>query len=354
MFARDRNLGRQRKARTFDDLLGYDYVRNFVLGNVSQQQQQLPQATKAGVAPPSSQPAVAPVAVAPPISLRGGDAAAAFVEAALATAAAERAAAKAEKAQKKVRIAQSRSSGNLNVTGSNSNSNSNAAAASNSSSNSRALDSVEPTASASPQKLPTTTAKPASILKASQSAPIFPNRVYLNRSGGPESYTEVQHGTTYEPKMASARCYRVLTYIYEGGRNVLIDISNGYQYKDWGDKLTRNGVVYDTKIGAMSERFAPSQVTPTRGGNGYAPRVLVAFDCWGHSHKRHGGGSSLVYETVKFIGIAKCIDPITPFAKKMARMPKAPYYFPGPDHFPPPRQLNNRDVRINRSIKSFA
>lgn len=303
MFARNKNLDRQSKARTFDDVLGYDYVRNFVLGSLS-------------------------VPIASPHAPAGAaDMTTAFKEAALAAAAAERSTVKAAKAEKKVRIAQSQSSSNLPT---------------------------DPSLGVSAQKLPSPSSKPAPTLQASQSAPIFPNRVYQNRSGGPESYTEMPHGTIFEPKLASTRCYRVLTYIHENGRNVLIDISNGYRYKDWADKLTKNGVVYDTKVGALSERFAPSQVTPTRGGNGYAPRVLVAFDCWGHSHKRYGGGSSLVYETVKYVGIVKCIDPVTPYAKKTARMPKAPFYFPGPDNCPPPRQPNNRDVRINRSIKSFA
>lgn len=299
MFARSKNLDRQKKARTFDEVLGYDFVRNFVLGSLT--------------APNLSSPGGA------------GDVTTAFKDAALATAAADRSAAKVKsKVEKRVRMAQSQSSSNVPVG-----------------------TSIE-----SPQKLPGAASKPAS-LHASQSAPIFPNRVYQNRSGGPESYTETFHGTIYEPKMASTRCYRVLTYIHENGRNVLIDISNGYRYKDWADKLTKNGVVFDTKVGALSERFAPSQVTPTRGGNGYAPRVLVAFDCWGHSHKRYGGGSSLVYESVKYVGIVKCIDPITPHAKKTAKVPKEPFYFPGPDTSPPPRLPSNRDIRINRSIKSF-
>jgi hypothetical protein len=170
------------------------------------------------------------------------------------------------------------------------------------------------------------------------------------RRGGPESYHYAPHGVQENSSVNNQRCYRVLTYKRENNRNVLIDIADGTYFKDFGDKVSHNVVVYDSKLGAESEKFAPNQVFPTRSGSGHKPRVLVAFDCWGKSVRRNGGGSCLLYENAKYVGILKCLDAPFPFSKKNSWIPSAPHFFPTSDHHLPPRLPNDKNVRINRRI----
>ena len=170
------------------------------------------------------------------------------------------------------------------------------------------------------------------------------------RRGGPESYYYAPHGVQENSSLNNQRCYRVLTYKRENNRNILIDIADGTHIKDYSDKISHNVVVYDSKLGAESEKFAPNQMFPTRSGSGYKPRVLVAFDCWGKSVKRNGGGSCLLYENAKYVGIVKCLDAVTPFSKKNSWIPTPPHFFPTSDHHPPLRLPNDKNVRINRRV----
>lgn len=82
------------------------------------------------------------------------------------------------------------------------------------------------------------------------------------------------------------------------------------------------------------------------------PRVLAAFDCWGESKARIGGGYSSTFQFVKFIGIVECLDPISPHSLKHTTIPVAPHFFPKSDRTPPPRIQNNRTIRVTRSLNS--
>ena len=82
------------------------------------------------------------------------------------------------------------------------------------------------------------------------------------------------------------------------------------------------------------------------------PRVLAAFDCWGESKSRTGGGLSSTFEFVKFIRIVECLDPVSPHSLKHTTAPITPHFFPKSDHTPPPRQKNNRNIRVSRSVVS--
>lgn len=159
-----------------------------------------------------------------------------------------------------------------------------------------------------------------------------PGYVPKKRHGGAESYSYAYHGTqTLEKK----RCYRVLTYMREGNSNVLVDIVDGSRIKDSGDKLNHDVVVFNNEVAAKSEKFASLKYSKT-------PRVLVAFECWGTSTKRIGGGSSsYLYENVKYAGIIKCLDVQIPFAKN---------HYKGRDYHPAPRQQSTNEVKVSRRI----
>ena len=183
--------------------------------------------------------------------------------------------------------------------------------------------------------------EPQSSLENQQQKP-------TKRVGGPESYYYTPHAPQENAKINCRRCYRVLTYIKDGNRNVLVDIGDGSRVKDFGDRITKNMIVYDSQLGAESEKFGLNQF---RGSAGALPRVFVAFDCWGKSIKRNGGGcSSFLFEYAKYIGIVKCLDPTYPNSKKQTPVPNPPQYFPKRDFFPPPRAQSTRDIRVNRKI----
>jgi hypothetical protein len=117
-------------------------------------------------------------------------------------------------------------------------------------------------------------------------------------------------------------------------------------------QVTRDAIVYQTKQGALGERFPSKQVGHPKSGSGVLPRVLVAFDCWGASTPRTGGALSCVYEFVKFVEIDQCLDPISPHSLKHATIPVAPHFFPKRDATQPPRQQSSRTTRVTLSLRS--
>lgn len=159
-----------------------------------------------------------------------------------------------------------------------------------------------------------------------------PGYVPKKRHGGVESYSYAYHSSqNFERK----RCYRVLSYIREGNSNIMVDISDGTRIKDYGDRLNHNIVVFDNELGAKNEKFSSFKYNKT-------PRILVAFECWGTSTKRNGGGShSYLYETVRYAGIVKCLDVHIPFARN---------HYKGVDNHPPPREQSSNAVRVSRRI----
>jgi hypothetical protein len=185
-------------------------------------------------------------------------------------------------------------------------------------------------------------------LRTSRSEPGY---VPKQRYGGPESFSFAYHSSQENQQGAKKTCYRVLTYNVNGSKRRLRDIVDGTKIKDYGDKLNKNILVFDSKTAALSENFSPTQYKVSRGGNGRLPRVLVSFECWGTSTKRNGGGSSsFIFEYAKFMGIIKCLDAPHPISRKESDIPNPPCYYPGSDHCEPPRLRNSASVRINRQI----
>lgn len=159
-----------------------------------------------------------------------------------------------------------------------------------------------------------------------------PGYVPQKRYGGAESYSYAHHSAQ---TMETRRCYRVMTYISEGNKNVMVDITDGTRIKDFGDKLNHNIVVFDSERSAKCEKFASFKYDKT-------PRILVAFECWGLSTKRIGGGStSFMYENARYAGIVKCLDVQVPFAQN---------HYQGRDFKAPPRMQSSNTVRVSRRI----
>lgn len=173
-------------------------------------------------------------------------------------------------------------------------------------------------------------------------------KIFPSRNGGVSSYHIAKHHDLDVAKLQTRRCYRVLTYTENSrGQKAFVDIMTGGKYSR---HITHNACVFETKRGAKGERFPPSQYGHSKSGCGLAPRVLVAFECWGHSHRRIGGGISSQYEFAKFVGIVECLDPISPHSKKQSVAPVPPHFFPKRDLTAPPRKMNHRDVRVQRAI----
>ena len=168
------------------------------------------------------------------------------------------------------------------------------------------------------------------------------------RTGGATSYHYTKHHELYIDRHQSHRCYRVLTYKENSrGQKQFIDIMSGAGYSR---SMNNDLCVYDTRRGALGEKFHPGQYGHSKSGNGVLPRVLVAFECWGKCRRRCGGGISSQYEFGKFVGIVECLDPHYPHSKKHAPAPVPPYFFPKRDLAAPPRSVNRRSIRVQRTL----
>jgi hypothetical protein len=166
---------------------------------------------------------------------------------------------------------------------------------------------------------------------------------------------ETNNPFTYVPKLSARRCYRILTYKYEGQRRVLVDINTGSPYNCSSQKrITNNATVCESKKTALSEKFSCEQLGRTKCGSGHLPRVLVAFECWGNVYNQHSaGGATLTYEFVRFMCIEECLDNYISQPKNRSKLPIAPHYFPGPDRSEAPRLRSSRSIHINRALVDF-
>lgn len=171
---------------------------------------------------------------------------------------------------------------------------------------------------------------------------------YPPRTGDSTSYHYAKYGDMNVERLHSHRCFRVLTYRETSrGQKQFINLMDGSVVSRG---ITKNGSVYETRRGALGEKFPPNQYGHSKSGCGISPRVLVAFECWGNCQRRYGGGVSSRYEFVKCIGIVECLDPIYPHPQKHATAPVAPNFFPKRDMTAPPRTVNRRSIRVQRAL----
>jgi hypothetical protein len=73
--------------------------------------------------------------------------------------------------------------------------------------------------------------------------------------------------------------------------------------------------------------------------------VLCGLDAWGTTKLRHGGGSSLVCEFVRFMTVVQYLDTPAPRVSRLVYRNSDPYNFPGPDHTPPTRDRMDPEVK---------
>lgn len=158
-------------------------------------------------------------------------------------------------------------------------------------------------------------------------------------------------------KMASKRCFRVLTYRdLPNGKREVMDIPDGRIYfcktGPQNRRITPDGVAFDTKEGAMSERFPINQVSPSKSGNGTSPRILVAFDCWGKSARRLGGAGAARYQYCKFNKIMAFLDAPKTVSNKNVDHPIKPHYYPRADRRKAPRSPIDKAIYLDKMFNT--
>ena len=156
-------------------------------------------------------------------------------------------------------------------------------------------------------------------------------------------------------KFSAKRAYRILTYVTKAnGDREVMDIPDGYIYYcrtgPQKRRITPDAVAYDTKELAMSERFPYDQIGAARSGNGTLPRILVAFDGWGKTHRRVGGGGSAKYEYLKFIRIERFLDAPESVSGKQSELASHPHYFGKIDRRPRSRKAIDKAIYMDRTF----
>ena len=154
-------------------------------------------------------------------------------------------------------------------------------------------------------------------------------------------------------KLAAKRCFRVLTYRdLPNGKREVMDIPNGdIYYCKTGPQLRRitpYGMAFDSKTGALSERFPVNQVGAAISGNGTTPRILCSFDCWGKTHRRIGGAGAAKYQFCKFLRIVDFLDASKTVSKKNTEHPVRPHYWPKADKRKAPRSPIDRAIYLDK------
>ena len=172
------------------------------------------------------------------------------------------------------------------------------------------------------------------------------------RTGDKRSF-QFQRDCVNISKLSAKRCFRVLTYRdLPNGKREVTDIPNGsVYYCKTGPQLRRitpYGVAFDSKDGALSERFPANQVGAAASGNGTTPRILVSFDCWGRTHRRLGGAGAAKYQYCKFIKIVDFLDASKTVSKKNVEHPVKPHFWPKADRRKPPRSPIDRAIYLDK------
>mmetsp|Transcript_17997 Transcript_17997/g.30263 ORF Transcript_17997/g.30263 Transcript_17997/m.30263 type:complete len:256 (+) Transcript_17997:130-897(+) len=174
-------------------------------------------------------------------------------------------------------------------------------------------------------------------------------------TGDKNSYTFSRNdNNVYYNKGSGMKGYRVLSYKKSkknGGQRIVFDILDGKPYHcgvGLQRRITSDALVFETKEQALSERFPSNQFAGTKSGNGRLPRMLVAFDMWGHCRQRHGGVASKVCEYARFLQVVEYLDPPHPLVTRLVKRNVQPYNFPGPDT----KHKPNRE-RVELEVKRY-
>ena len=128
-------------------------------------------------------------------------------------------------------------------------------------------------------------------------------------------------------KLKSRRCYRVLVPDCNSppvspcskARKMMSDYQ-GRHYQCSRATINSNSLVFPSEQEALAEKSMTnrSKVRP----------LLVAFECWGKCYRINGGGPSLRFEHVKFMGVIKTLAPPDSVSIQHCKVPVAPHFFP--------------------------
>ena len=169
------------------------------------------------------------------------------------------------------------------------------------------------------------------------------------RQGTEDSYHVSKSCDVYVHALAAHRCYRILSYRDTPDGRVVFDILSGTEYfcrsGPQKRRITPSAAAFLSKGDALSEKFPPGE------GRISMPRILCRFDCWGRCQKRlGGGGSSAVYEYVKFLGIVNFLDAPSTISKKHAERPIHPNMYPMADKPLPLRRPVDRRIKVDKAF----
>eukprot|EP00597_Dinobryon_sp_UTEXLB2267_P002335 CAMPEP_0170072614 /NCGR_PEP_ID=MMETSP0019_2-20121128/10221_1 /TAXON_ID=98059 /ORGANISM="Dinobryon sp., Strain UTEXLB2267" /LENGTH=235 /DNA_ID=CAMNT_0010281699 /DNA_START=1399 /DNA_END=2103 /DNA_ORIENTATION=+ len=149
-------------------------------------------------------------------------------------------------------------------------------------------------------------------------------------------------------KRESRRGYKVLAIKDDGfGRKTIFDILDGTVYNcSVTNKMTSFAPIFDSKTAALSERCLSFKVDKMSSSK--YPRILASFDCWGKCLRRLGGGSSTIYEHVRFIKIEEFLDPPASVPTRLSERYIEPFFFNLRDrNHVPNRQRADRSIRVD-------
>ena len=108
-----------------------------------------------------------------------------------------------------------------------------------------------------------------------------PKSTSSTRTGDSLSYSTNSNDHTRIPRSCSRRMYRVVSYKEDSsGKKVIFDPLDGKPFSigpGFVNRVSNNVVLFETKKGALSERYPFNQCGAAKSGNGHFPRVLIAF-----------------------------------------------------------------------------
>lgn len=109
-----------------------------------------------------------------------------------------------------------------------------------------------------------------------------PKSTSTTRTGDSLSYSTNANDHTHIPRICAQRMYRVVSYREDPktGKKIIFDPLDGKMFvigAGFVNRVSTNVVLFESKKGAMSERYPINQVGAAKSGNGHYPRVLIAF-----------------------------------------------------------------------------
>eukprot|EP01036_Dinobryon_divergens_P026681 gene26681-35357_t len=137
------------------------------------------------------------------------------------------------------------------------------------------------------------------------------------------------------------------------GRKTLFDLLDGTVYNcSIANKMTKFVPLFDSKSAAMNERCNPYKNDHTGIDESKCPRILASFEGWGKCLRRHGGGSSTIFEFVRFIKIDEFLDPPQTVQARLNDKCAEPFFYNSRDkNHVPNRQRADRSIRVDHLLK---